>query len=78
MWFDEQAITAWRHTEPAAGPGAPRLYSELAIECALGLKVVFHLSLRATQGCLSSVNELMALTVPILDYSRDAAATLPN
>jgi hypothetical protein len=44
MWFDEQAITAWRHTEPAAGPGAPRLYSDLAIECALGLKMVFHLS----------------------------------
>jgi Transposase DDE domain len=68
VWFDEHAIAAWRNTEPASGPGAPRLSADLAIECALVLKSVFHLSLRATQGFLSSVIELMALTVPIPDY----------
>ncbi len=69
VWFDEQAIAAWRNTAPAAGPGAPRVYADLAIECALVFKSVYHLSLRAAQGFLSSVVELMQLTVPIPDYS---------
>jgi hypothetical protein len=69
VWFDEQAVAAWRNTEPASGPGAPRLYADLAIECALVFKSVYHLSLRAAQGFLSSVVELMRLTLPIPDYS---------
>ena len=69
VWFDEQAIAAWRNTEPAAGPGAPRLYADLAIECALVFKLVYHLSLRAAQGFLASVVELMKLALPIPDYS---------
>jgi IS5 family transposase len=69
VWFDEQAAAMWRNTEPAAGPGAPRLYADLAIECALVFKSVYHLSLRAAQGFLSSVVELMKLTLPVPDYS---------
>jgi hypothetical protein len=67
--FDEQTIVAWHNTEPAAGPGAPRTYSDLAIECALVFKSVYHLRLRAAQGFLSSVMELMRLTRPVPDYS---------
>jgi len=69
VWFDEQAIAAWRNTAPAAGPGAPRVYADLAIECTLVFKSVYHLSLRAAQGFLSSIVELMKLTLPIPDYS---------
>jgi len=69
VWLDEQAVAAWRNTEPAAGPGAPRVYADLAIECALVFKAVYHLSLRAAQGFLASVMELMKLTLPIPDYS---------
>src|SRR5215813_12788823 len=69
IWFDDHAIAAWRNTEPAAGPGAPRTYSDLAIECALVCKSVYHLSLRAAQGFLSSVVELMKLPLPIPNYS---------
>jgi hypothetical protein len=69
VWFDEQAIIAWRNTAPATGPGAPRVYADLAIECALVFKAVYHLSLRAAQGLLSSVVELMQLRLPIPDYS---------
>jgi hypothetical protein len=45
VWFDEQAVTAWRNTEPAVGPGASRRYADLAIECALVFKSVYHLSM---------------------------------
>ncbi len=69
VWFDEHTIAGWRHTEPAAGPGAPRTYAALAIECALVFKSVYHLSLRAVQGFLSSVVEIMRLPLPIPDYS---------
>ena len=69
VWIDDEIITAWRNTAPAAGPGAPRTYSDLAIECALVCKAVSHLSLRAAQGFLSSVRELMKLPLPIPDYS---------
>ncbi len=69
VWFDEQAIAGWRNTEPATGPGAPRRYADLAIECALVFKSVYHLSLRAAQGFLASVMELMQLALPIPDYS---------
>jgi len=67
--FDEHAVVVWRNTEPAAGPGAPRTYSGLAIECALVFKSVYHLSLCTAQGLLSSVVEQMKLTLPIPDYS---------
>jgi hypothetical protein len=53
----------------AHGPGAPRVYADLAIECALVFKSVYHLSLRAAQGFLSSVMELMKVSLPVPDYS---------
>ncbi len=69
FWFDEEAVVAWRNTDPQRGRGAPRVYSETAIQCALVLKSVFHLSLRATQGFLSSLLELLRLEPPVPDYS---------
>ncbi len=69
VWFDEQALAGWRHTAPATGPGSPRRYADLAIECVLVFKSVYPLSLRAAQGFLSSVVEVRKLALPIPDYS---------
>ena len=69
LWFDERAIAAWRDTARSSGPGRPKVYANAAIECALVLKSVFHLSLRATQGFLGSVVTLMGLELPVPDYS---------
>ena len=69
MWFDEQAIAGWRHTAPATGPGAPRRYEDLAIDAPWSSNRCTILSLRAAQGFLSSIGELMKLTLPIPDYS---------
>lgn len=70
LWVDEQAIDGW-HAGHASGVrgGRPRLYSDAAIECALVVKAVFHLSLRSTQGFLESVVNLMRLEMPVPDYS---------
>jgi len=69
LWFDECAVAAWRDTARSRGPGRPNVYANAAIECALVLKSVFHLSLRATQGFLGSVVTLMRLELPVPDYS---------
>jgi hypothetical protein len=69
LWFDERTIAAWRDTTRSNEPGRPKVYADAAIECALILKSVFHLSLRATQGFLGSVVTLMRLELPVPDYS---------
>ena len=69
LWFDEDAVSAWLNTDPQNGRGAPRVYFDTAIQCALVLKSVFHLSLRATQGFVSSLLELLRLDLPVPDYS---------
>ena len=69
FWIDEQAISGWRHEEQVGGRGRPRIYADTAIECALVVKAVFHLSLRATQGFLASVVKLMGVALPVPDYS---------
>jgi hypothetical protein len=69
LWFDEDAVSAWRNTKPSSGPGAPKTYSDTAIQCALVVKAVFHLSLRATQGLLDSLTQLLSLDLPVPDYS---------
>ena len=69
FWFDEAAVASWRAAKHSPKRGTPKTYSDTAIECALVLKAVFHLSLRSTQGFLSSVVELMELALPIPDYS---------
>ena len=69
LLFDEDAVAAWRNADPPKGPGAPKGYSDTAIQCALILKSVFHLSLRSKQGFVSSLLELLRLDLPVPDYS---------
>ena len=52
-----------------AARGRPQLYADTAIECALVVKAVFHLSLRSTQGFLESVVRLMGVDLPVPDYT---------
>ena len=59
VWFDEQAVAAWRNTEPAAGPGAPRVYADLAIECALVFKAVYHRVTRRQRTLSNEEEEVM-------------------
>jgi len=70
FWVDEQAVRGWR-AESQSGPrgGRPRFYAGTTIECALVVKAVFHLSLRATEGFLESVVRLMGVELPVPDYT---------
>ena len=47
LWVDQATLRAWRHQGPPRR-GAQFQYSDLAIECLLTLRAVYHLTLRAT------------------------------
>ena len=65
FWIDEDALATWRNTQSPIGSGAPRIYSDTAIQCAVVVKSVYCLSLRAAQGFVSSVMNLMRLDLPV-------------
>ena len=77
VWIDQEALDAWHHQGPSRW-GAQFTYSDLAIQCLLTLRAVFHLPLRAPQGMARSVFELMGLELEVPHYStlcRRAATT---
>ena len=65
FWIDEAALAAWRNTQARSGSGAPRIYSDTAIHCAVVVKSVYCLSLRAAQGFVSSVLSRLRLDLPV-------------
>lgn len=69
FWFDEEVIAAWHDVEKTDCRGRPPVYSDVAILCALSLKVIFQLPLRATCGLLGSLIELMGLPLKVPDYT---------
>jgi len=68
FWFDEESIEDWL-AEPAFKRGRPKIYSDIAIECALMMGSVFHLPLRAIQGLMRSLIELAGLPLPTPHYT---------
>jgi IS5 family transposase len=70
VWFDEQAVSAWRETKRTGNRGRPNTYSDEAILCALVLRSVYHLPLRALQGFLLWIFCTMCLNLPVPTYTR--------
>jgi hypothetical protein len=68
LWFTDEAVAAWQ-AESTGKRGAQRVYSALAIETALAMRLVFHQALRQTEGLLRSVASLLGLALPIPDYT---------
>lgn len=69
VWFDQETIDSWYNTTPINKRGRPQLYSDLAIQCCLTIKNLFKLPLRATQGLVDSLLQLMQLPLSAPDYS---------
>ena len=68
VWLSDDALEAWR--VPAEGkPGGQRTYSDVAIEAALTIRMVFHLPLRQTEGFLRSLAQLLKVDLPIPDHT---------
>jgi len=69
IWFDKKSVDSWYNKKVTGKKGRPIVYSNLAIQCCLTLKVIYHLPLRATQGFVSSLLELLQLPLSTPDYS---------
>lgn len=69
VWFDAGTLAQWRNTQSNGRRGADAYYSDLAIECMLTLRVVYHLPLRQTEGLICSIAEMMKVNMEIPDYT---------
>jgi len=54
LWFTEEAVAAWR-APPTGKRGGQLIYSPIAIETSIALRLVFHQPLRQTEGLLRSI-----------------------
>ena len=68
IWLSPAAIAAWE-PDRADTRGAQRKYSDLAIESALTLRLLFHLPLRQAEGFLRSLFVLMGLDLRAPDHT---------
>jgi hypothetical protein len=68
LWVTSEAVDGWAAPRRKTRGGQP-CYSDLAIETALTLGLVFGLRLRQTEGFLSSVLALMGLDLPAPDHT---------
>ena len=69
IWF-EDSPEKWLATKEAGHKGRPRTYSDEAILCALVIRAVFHLPLRALRGFLLWAFSTMQLDLPVPCYTR--------
>jgi hypothetical protein len=69
FWFDESAIENWYSIMRTGEPGRPDVYSDVAIRCALTIKAVFRVTLRALQGFIQSIFQLLRLPLICPHYS---------
>lgn len=69
LWIDTRATDRWLDADTPARRGRRRRYTDAAILCALQLREVYHLPLRATQGLVRSILRLMEVELPSAHYS---------
>ncbi len=68
LWISSDAMDAWRPA-PSGLRGGQRKFSDLAIESALTLRLVFKLPLRQTEGFLRSLLALMGVDLDAPDHT---------
>jgi len=70
FWFSEDAINKWKNTNHTCEKGRPAEYSDDAILCALLIRTVYHLPLRALEGLLLSLVSSLGLSLKIPSYTQ--------
>jgi hypothetical protein len=68
LWLTAEALAGWAAPQRTTRGGQPS-YSDLPIETALTLGMVFGLRLRSCDGFLGSVLDLMDLDLPVPDHT---------
>ena len=68
FWLDESALSGWIAPRRTTRGGQP-LYSGVAIELVLTLRLVFHMALRQAEGFARSVVRLLRVDLSVPDHS---------
>jgi IS5 family transposase len=72
IWVEEETLAQW-HPQPTEEEprcrGAQRSYSDMAIMMMASLQQIYRLPLRATQGLLGSIFQMMKLELELPHYS---------
>ena len=68
VWLAPDAIATWEAVG-VGKRGGQRQYSDLAIETALTLRLIFHLPLRQTEGFLTSIFGMLGLELSTPDHT---------
>jgi hypothetical protein len=68
IWLTPEAIAGWSPA-PSGRRGGQLKYSDLAIETALALRLVFHLPLRQAEGFLNSLFAMMGVGLNAPDHT---------
>jgi len=66
VWFTEEGVAAW-HAPATRERGGQPIYSAIAIETGLALRLVFHQPLRQTEGLLRSIADVLGVDIAIPD-----------
>ena len=69
LWIDTRTTDTWLDRDTPARRDRRRIYADVAILCALTLREVYHLPLRATEGLVASVLGLLKVELPAPGYS---------
>ena len=68
VWLSQDAIDAW--TPPKNGKrGGQDVYSDIAIDTTLSLRLLFHLPLRQAEGFVGCILRLLGLDLSCLDHT---------
>ena len=68
FWLSDEAIESW-YAKPTGKKGAQPVYTDLAIESSLSLRLVFKQALRQTEGLVNSIFKIMAVDLSSPDHS---------
>jgi IS5 family transposase len=69
LWISPDAIANWNAKPSKQRRGGQAKYSNLAIETALTLRLVYRLPLRQTEGFVTSIFDLMGLHLDVPDHT---------
>ena len=69
FWISQELIDNWTTTEKSGHRGASPTYTDAAIETLATVKYLFGQASRQAEGLLSSVFELMRLSLPVPDHT---------
>lgn len=70
IWMDPNAIKCWFSSTHTCESGRPETYSDQAILLMLTLREIYQLPLRALEGFVQSIFDLMSLDLPVPSYSQ--------